>query len=290
MTILGYPVAELFLYFMLYSFLGWLIETTYCSLHQHRLVPRGFLYGPVCPIYGTGVLLMILFFTPLTDHILLFYLVSVVVMSGWEYFVGWLLEVTTHVKYWDYSQYRFNLKGRICLWVALVWGLLSYVVIFWIHPPIQELYSRIPGWLVNSLCAVLLVLLLTDTVLTIRHLALISRLISEVTAAGQELQLQFALGKAELNDLLECRAALFKEKHGEQAAALRDSYRQRIIRLEQQSRRFRNRYANIKVASRFTVRHEDIQAAAALAKEELQRKKQARREKKAQRRHTGTQP
>ena len=277
MTFLGHPVTALFLYFMLYSFLGWLLETCYCSIRQRRLVPRGFLYGPVCPIYGAGVLLMILFFTPLKECLPVFYLVAVVVMSTWEYFVGWLLETTTHVKYWDYSNYRFNLKGRICLWVALVWGALSYLVIFWIHPPIQRLYAAIPPWLVGVLCALLLALLLVDTALTVRHLALISRLVAGVTAAGQQLQVQFALGRAELGDLLEARSAQLAEKYGQQAAALRDSYRQQMLRLERQSRRFRRRYANMRASAHYVVRSEDIRAAARLAREELERKRARRR-------------
>ena len=100
MTILGYPILDLFLYFVFYSFLGWVMETCYCSICERRLVPRGFLYGPICPIYGIGVLLMILFFTPLKKNLVLFYVVAVAVMSSWEYFVAWLLETTTHVKYW----------------------------------------------------------------------------------------------------------------------------------------------------------------------------------------------
>ena len=286
MTFLGYPVTELFLFFILYSFLGWLMETCYCSILQRRLVPRGFLYGPICPIYGIGVLIMILFFTPLKENLLLFYVVAVVVMSAWEYFVGWLLEVTTHVKYWDYSQYRFNLKGRICLWVALVWGVLSYLVIFWIHPPIQRLYERIPPWLVTALCWVLLVILLVDTVLTVRHLALMSRLISGVTAAAQELQVQFALGKAEWNDLLQTHSAQLRERYGEQVAALQESYRQQIAKLERQSRRFRNRYAHMRAVGRYRVRSEDIRAAADLAREMLALRKAGRR-KKSRRRNAG---
>ena len=105
------------------------METCYCSILEHRLVDRGFLYGPICPIYGAGVLLMVLFFTPLKHNLFVFYLTAVVVMTSWEYFVAWLLETTTHVRYWDYSRFRFNIKGRVCLWVALVWGALSYVVI-----------------------------------------------------------------------------------------------------------------------------------------------------------------
>ena len=96
MTIMGFPLSNLFLYFVLYSFMGWVMETCYCSILERRLVPRGFLYGPVCPRYGGGVSLMILFFTPLKKNLVLFYIVAVVVMTSWEYFVGWMLEVTTH--------------------------------------------------------------------------------------------------------------------------------------------------------------------------------------------------
>ena len=156
---MGFPISSLFLYFILYSFLGWVMETCYCSIVEQRLVARGFLYGPICPIYGGGVVLMILFFTPLKQNLVLFYVVAVAVMTSWEYLVGWVLEAATHVKYWDYSQFRFNLKGRVCLWVALTWGVLSYLVIFFIHPPIQELVERLPVWLEFMLCGAFLALL-----------------------------------------------------------------------------------------------------------------------------------
>ena len=272
MTLLGYPIYELFLYFLLYSFLGWAMETCYCSICEHRLVPRGFLYGPICPIYGIGVLLMILFFTPLKKNLVLFYVVAVIVMSSWEYFVAWLLETTTHVKYWDYSNFRFNLQGRICLWVALVWGVLSYLVIFYIHPPIAELFLDIPVVLKYVLCGVLAVVLAVDATLTIRHLALMSKLVVGVTTLGEELQVQLSLGKAELADKLEPKAE-----------AARQRYLAEVAKLERNSRRFRSRYSKISVNHRYTVRHEDILAAAQLAKEEIQRKKQERQALKAQR-------
>lgn len=261
--ILGYPIHELFLYFILYSFLGWLMETCYCSLMEKKLVARGFLYGPICPIYGCGVLLMILFFTPLKSNIFLFYVTAVVIMTSWEYFVGWFLETTTHVKYWDYSNSRFNIKGRVCLWVALVWGALSYVIIFWVHPPIEGLYESIPLWLIYPLCGVLGVILLIDTVLTIRQLALMSKLVASVTTAYDELQLQMSLGKAELTDKLD-----------ETAEQLRERYHDQMAKLEKNSRRFRKRYARMRVNSRYHIRAEDLRAASARAKEELLRKKQ----------------
>lgn len=255
---MGFPISNLFLYFILYAFLGWVMETCYCSIMEHRLVSRGFLYGPICPIYGGGVTLMILFFTPLKRNLVLFYIVAVVVMTSWEYFVGWMLEVTTHVKYWDYSQYKFNLKGRVCLWVALTWGVLSYIVIFFIHPPIQSLVEDLPIWLEFMLCGAFLALLAVDATLTIRNLVLVAMHVESVTQLGQEFQLQAALGKAELEDSV---------------AALRERYSEQVAQLEQVSRRFRNAYSTMRAGRRYSVSHEDILAAAALAKEELLRRK-----------------
>lgn len=264
MSLMGFPISNLFLYFILYSFLGWVMETCYCSIMERRLVARGFLYGPICPIYGGGVTLMILFFTPLKENLVLFYVVAVVIMTSWEYFVGWVLEVTTHVKYWDYSQYRFNLKGRVCLWVALTWGVLSYIVIFFIHPPIQALVDDLPIWLEFMLCGAFLALLAVDATATIRNLVLVALHVESVTQLGQELQLQAALGKAELSDRLE-----------DSAAALRQRYSDQVAQLEQVSRRFRHIYGTLKVSQKYSVSHEDILAAAALAKEELLRRKDA---------------
>ncbi len=262
MNFMGFPISNLFLYFILYSFLGWVMETCYCSVLERRLVPRGFLYGPICPIYGGGVVLMILFFTPLKENLLLFYVTAVVVMTSWEYLVGWALEVTTHVKYWDYSQYRFNLKGRVCLWVALTWGVLSYIVIFFIHPPFQELVEGLPVWLEFMLCGAFLALLSVDATATVRNLVLVALNVESVTQLGQELQLQMALGKAELGDKLE-----------DATAALRERYSEQVAQLEQVSRRFRNIYSTLKVNQKYSISHEDILAAAALAKEELLRRK-----------------
>ena len=128
-VIFGLPLSVAFLYFIVYSVLGWCMETVFCSWRQGHFVPRGFLYGPLCPIYGVGVLMMICWFQPLMDWPIIFYVAATVGMTSWEYFVGWFLEATTHVKYWDYSDHRFNIKGRVCLTIALTWGVLSYLVL-----------------------------------------------------------------------------------------------------------------------------------------------------------------
>ena len=202
-AVFGFPISLLFLYFIIYSFLGWLLETVYCSVRERRFVARGFLYGPICPIYGVGVLMMLCWFAPFTGQPLLFYVVATVCMSAWEYLVGWLLETTTHIKYWDYSAHRFNLHGRICLSISLTWGVLAYLVIFWIHPVVAGLVERLPVFTLHVVDVVLLVLLAADAAATIRELALLTAMLRKLTQMGEELQVQLALSRAELSDRLD---------------------------------------------------------------------------------------
>lgn len=249
LTLLGYPLSTLVLYFCVYAFAGWCMETVYCSIPEKRFVARGFLYGPICPIYGVGVLLMVLFFQPLAGNIVVFYLVATVTMSAWEYFVGWFLEVTTHMKYWDYSMFRFNLKGRVCLWVCLVWGLLSYVCIFWIHPPVERAIGLIPPMVRDILAIVLTCAILVDATATIRELALMTKAMNMLQTLGGELQLQLALGRMELSDKLsdakEAMAAVLPDSVTESGAKLRNKYNDLVAVAELRTRRFRRTYAHL---------------------------------------------
>jgi len=265
-VLLGYPVTQLILYFFFYSFLGWVMETCYCSFLEKKYVARGFLYGPICPIYGVGVLLMVLFFKPLAGNVVLFYVTAVVVMSAWEYLVSWLLEITTHARYWDYSHFKINLNGRICLPISLTWGVLSYVIIFLVHPRTEALFLRLPLWASHVLCGILLGILISDATLTIRQLTLVSNLTKEVARMGEQLHLQLALGKAELDDKLE-----------ETADSLRTRYLENIRRLERHTRRLRRHSYVFKPNIRYGVDLDDLKAASELALEELQRTRAARK-------------
>ncbi|SCJ07410.1 Predicted membrane protein [uncultured Flavonifractor sp.] len=202
-VVFGFPISLLFLYFVIYAFLGWILETVYCSVRERRFVARGFLYGPVCPIYGVGVLMMLCWFAPFTGQPLLFYVIATVCMSAWEYLVAWILETTTHIKYWDYSDRKFNLHGRICLSISLTWGVLAYLVIFWIHPVVAGLVERLSTFTIYMADVVLLVLLVADAAATIRELALLTAMLRKLTQMGEELQVQLALSRAELSDRLD---------------------------------------------------------------------------------------
>lgn len=293
-TLMGYPITTLFLYFIFYAFCGWVWETCYCSIRERRYVPRGFLYGPLCPIYGVGALLMILFFSPFRDNLLIFYFVSVVVMTAWEYFVGWLLEATTHIKYWDYSNIPFNIKGRVCLPASLLWGVLSYVAVFLIHPPVARMMDRITPWLHYTLFGASFTLLLVDAVTTVRKLALVTKALDRLQTAGDELRLQLSLARADLSDNLveagdQLRARLEAARASLPPAAverldrLTDSYSDLLKLAERQSRRFRKRYAHM-TSRRYSL--EDVRAYGRRWRETLRTARARKRaEKKAS--HTG---
>lgn len=234
----GVPITLLFLYFIFYSFLGWCMETTYCSVLERRFVIRGFLLGPLCPIYGVGALLMILPLSFFKDNLVVFYIVATVTLSAWEYFVGWFLEVTTHVKYWDYSHFKFNIKGRITLWVCLWWGVLAYFAVFYVHPATERLFGRIPKSWQLMLAAVLFAVLMADTVTTIRKLALTARLMARLEEAKEELQLR---AREELRE----RAEDAREAREEALEHLNDRYNDLLAKAERHSRRFRDRYSDM---------------------------------------------
>lgn len=234
----GVPITLLFLYFIFYSFLGWCMETTYCSILEHRFVMRGFLLGPICPIYGIGALLMILPLSFFKDNLAVFYLVATVTLSAWEYFVGWFLEVTTHVKYWDYSHFKFNIKGRITLWVCLWWGVLAYVAVFYVHPMTEHLFEYIPKTWQLSLAGTLFVILTADTITTIRKLALTAKLMARLEEAREELQVR---AKAELRE----RAEGAMEIRDEALERLNERYNDLLAKAEHHSRRFRDRYSDM---------------------------------------------
>lgn len=246
----GLPVSLAFLYFIIYSVMGWMMETVYCSLLERRFVPRGFLYGPMCPIYGVGVLMMICWFRPLMGNPVVFYLTATVCMSAWEYLVGWFLETTTHIKYWDYSQYRFNLKGRICLWVCLMWGVLSFLVLYFIHPRVERAVGQIgliPRYVIDGF---FLGVLASDTSATIYQLVRTSQLLGKLQQAGDQLRLQVHLGKAELSDMLEEAKGAFSgrledllpDQLDETGKVLKERYDELMTRTEIMTRRFRDRY------------------------------------------------
>lgn len=138
-----YSFVQWLLFFYVYCFLGWIIESTIVSFSEKKIVNRGYNKGPLLPIYGFGAIAVLFVTLPIKSNIFLIYLFGMVSATILEYFTGWLMETTLKMKYWDYNKDNFNLNGRICLRSSLFWGVLSLVLTLLIHSPIEELILKI---------------------------------------------------------------------------------------------------------------------------------------------------
>ena len=130
-------------YFLIYSFLGWIMESIFRSIIERKIINTGFLKGPICPIYGFGAMIMATILSGLSNNIVLLFICAVVLLTFWEYIVGILLEKIFHTKYWDYSDHKINFQGRICLSNSIYWGILGVIFIKYIHPFMQEALGKI---------------------------------------------------------------------------------------------------------------------------------------------------
>ena len=162
-------VETWFLWLMIYSVIGWVYESTICSIGQRKLINRGFLNGPYCPIYGTGAVLVLLVLGRIQNPVLLFFAGAVLTCSL-EYLTSWLMEKLFHARWWDYSKRKFNIGGRVCLIGAVVFGAFSVVLILVLHPWVKSLTDRLTDTALTWICAILLVGIVSDLIVTVKGL------------------------------------------------------------------------------------------------------------------------
>lgn len=130
-----------FLLFLIYSFIGWLIEVIGKLIEKHKFINRGFLIGPICPIYGHGCILMILTLSRYKDNPLTLFIYAIFICSLLEYFTSYFMEKIFKARWWDYSTKRFNLNGRICAETMIPFGILGTIVICVINPIFEYLLN-----------------------------------------------------------------------------------------------------------------------------------------------------
>ena len=154
------------LYFTIYSFLGWVCESTYCSIGQKKFVNRGFLNGPFCPIYGFGALLVISILSPFVNNIPILYIASIIVRSTLEYTSSYVLEKIFHMSWWDYSTYKYNINGRVCLKNSLMFGVMSLFVMLVVHPAVDDFVAKINTNVAFVLSILFGTYFIVDTIIT----------------------------------------------------------------------------------------------------------------------------
>lgn len=193
-------IARLALYFFFYSALGWLIESSYCSVRPRKWVNRGFLTGPLCPIYGTGAIVFAVFVDPLRDIKMYariggysvdfrpaaVFLAGLVLADIVEFTVSLMMEKLFHARWWDYSNRLLNIQGRICLLHSLYWGTASVGFLYIMHPFFEGMFDRIPIKYVYIILGVILAIFFIDVADAVRKAADVRKLMDKLKTFGSK--------------------------------------------------------------------------------------------------------
>lgn len=156
-----------FLYFIIYAFAGWVMEVACQFVTQKRFINRGFLIGPICPIYGHGVLAIILLIGRDTSDILAVFLKAILICSVLEYFTSYFMEKLFKARWWDYSNRKYNINGRICLETMVPFGLLGCGVVYFLHPIVVEIVDLLNPTLMMVLAIILCIVYVIDNIVSL---------------------------------------------------------------------------------------------------------------------------
>ena len=166
-----FPIYQLLWLFFIYAFLGWCTEVAYAALDTGKLVNRGFLNGPLCPIYGCGMAAVLTLLLPLQDNLLILFAGGMLLTTLIELVGGWALKTLFHTTWWDYSDKPFNLGGYICLEFSILWGIGATIMVRVVHPMVMKLVLAIPHKIGLAMLGSMTALFVVDLLATLRVVA-----------------------------------------------------------------------------------------------------------------------
>ena len=209
--------AYTFLLLLTYSLLGWIGEMVYCSLGQRKLCEkRGFLNGPLCPIYGHGALVVLLCLNGGCKNAFLTFFLGAILTSIVEYITSFIMEKLFHMRWWDYSRYRFHINGRVCLLNSTLFGIASVFLCHVANPPIENRLERlIVSGVGLPLVCILLVIYLIDITVSVRSAIQISARLAKLHAIQSELAEKLNALKAEQQQALEAERQRLAQRKSE---------------------------------------------------------------------------
>lgn len=181
-------ILEILTYFIIYSILGWIMESIVRSIAERKIINTGFLIGPLCPIYGIGAIIMFLFLEKFENNIIILFLSAIIVLTLWEYAVGVLLEKLFHTKYWDYSNNKFNFQGRICLLNSICWGVLGVLFVKYMHPFIQGVVAKLNPQIVAYSTIIITIVVLVDAIISIVKVKNIKTTLEKIEDLNKEIK------------------------------------------------------------------------------------------------------
>ena len=213
--------------FFVYGFLGWCTEVAYAAVKQGKFVNRGFLNGPICPVYGIGVGVVVQFLTPVENNLVLLYISSTILVTAIEGITGFLLEKIFHNKWWDYSDQPLNIGGYVCVLFSLIWGVFCVLIVKVIHPLIYKVLTMIPFVLGIIVMACLAVGLLADLYVTASAILKMNRKLETMEKIAAELKdLSNKVGENIYENVME--GMEFQEEKKEQLGNVREELKERL--------------------------------------------------------------
>ena len=162
-----YSISIYFLYFIILAIIGWIMEVTLQLVQKHKFSNRGFLIGPYCPIYGCGGVLITLTLSNLANHPVALFSTAILICGVLEYLTSYLMEKIFNARWWDYSNNKFNINGRVCLETIVPFGILGLVLIYVINPFIFDNLSKVPTNVINIIAVVVAVLFTLDLIISL---------------------------------------------------------------------------------------------------------------------------
>lgn len=179
MVIFGIDIRVYFLLFIIYAFLGWVLEVVGKLIEQKKFINRGFLVGPYCPIYGVGALLITFLFKKYTDDPVALFIMAIVVCGVLEYLTSYFMEKIFHARWWDYSQRKLNINGRVCLDTIIPFGLLGMFIMYVSNPFLIEKLEQLPELALNILFWVLLIIYIADNIISTNVISYVGKTTKE---------------------------------------------------------------------------------------------------------------
>jgi len=234
-----YTIVQWIAFFYIYAFCGWIWESCYVSVKQKKWVNRGFLRGPVVPIYGFGAVIMLVVSMPFAGNYLLTWAAGAVGATALEYVTGWAMEKLFKVKYWDYTGEKFNLRGYICLKASIAWGFFTIIMVNILHPPIERAVGRITMAENMVIVCTISVLFLIDTVLSAKDafdMAKALEAMEKIRSELEDVQVQLALLKMETSekvDELKVKAMNVRESNARRSAEIKETMAAKLEKIRE---------------------------------------------------------
>lgn len=216
----SYHLTQWVLFFFIYSFIGWVWECCFVSVRKRRWVNRGFMYGPMLPIYGFGALAVLISTIRVRDSIPLIFLFGMVGATLLEYVTGAVMERLFNVKYWDYSNQKFNLNGYICLTSSLGWGLFSVLLVKFVHVPIEGAVLKIPTIIAEGITFVLTVAAAVDVTQSFNDAMDLKRILAQLEESKKQIR--------KIQEKLKVASEEFVEDYRQRAGEFVEDYRRRV--------------------------------------------------------------